>query len=507
MQHCPGKWHKAPDALSRNPTALEITDTKNAVMDIARNDPSSDEVTTTEQCEARVHAIQQSVINSINDDDALVTLDHIRSHGKSDKSYNILIKTIENGFPNTRHGTPPEIRDYWGVRDRLSTKDNVILMDSRIVIPTPLRKTILRSLHSAHQGITGMKARANQSVYWPGMNAMIRNFRFGCLTCTKYAPSQTKEPMISSPAPQYPFQHICADYFVLGNHCYLSVVDRFSGWISIFHYPPHRSITKELINSCRGLFTSYGAPEEFDSDGGPQFTSSEFQNFLTDWGIKHRKSSASYPQSNGRAELGVKTAKRIIRDSTSPDGSLNNNKAAQAILQYRNTPLQNIDLSPAQILLHRQLRDHVPTNPQHYGPHPQWIISAGEREQKLANRHHIIIDKYNNTSRQLPPLSVGTTVVIQSQVPNKPRHWNRTGRIVEILPYRQYKIRVDGSGRVTIQTDDLYDLASSFNLRRSCHSHQQFPPAEREMKTLETLGVIMQELLKTLRWKYNQVIM
>ena len=40
--------------------------------------------------------------------------------------------------------------------------------------------------------------------------------------------------------------------------------------------------------------------------------STAFQNFLTKWGVTHRLSSAEYPESNGRTEMGVKTAKRIM---------------------------------------------------------------------------------------------------------------------------------------------------------------------------------------------------
>ena len=78
-------------------------------------------------------------------------------------------------------------------------------------------------------------------------------------------------------------------------------------------------------------------PEEIASDGGPQFKSSEFKNFLKSWGIRHRLSSAEYPQSNGRAELAVKTAKHIILNNT-VCGSLVTDKAARAILQYRIRP-------------------------------------------------------------------------------------------------------------------------------------------------------------------------
>jgi len=54
---------------------------------------------------------------------------------------------------------------------------------------------------------------------------------------------------------------------------------------------------------------------------------------------------AEYPQSNGRAELAMKTAKRNILEKTTR-GSLNSDKAACVLLQYRNTPIQSFGLSP-----------------------------------------------------------------------------------------------------------------------------------------------------------------
>ena len=47
------------------------------------------------------------------------------------------------------------------------------LYKERILIPPALREEILSALHSAHQGITSMTARANISVFWPGITAHI----------------------------------------------------------------------------------------------------------------------------------------------------------------------------------------------------------------------------------------------------------------------------------------------------------------------------------------------
>ena len=94
----------------------------------------------------------------------------------------------------------------------------------------------------------------------------------------------------------------------------------------------------------------YGAPTELATDGGQPFPSHDIRQFLRNWGVKWRQSSAYYPQSNGRAELAVKMAKRILQNNTSSTGDLNTDNVARALLQYRNTPIQQLNVSPAQLL-------------------------------------------------------------------------------------------------------------------------------------------------------------
>ena len=228
---------------------------------------------------------------------------------------------------------------------------------------------------------------------------------------------------------------------------YLTIVDRFSEWICLYSFKANEVNSATLQKIFRDLFVAYRVSEELSSDGGPQFMSKSFQDFLKLWGVKHRLSSVAFPQSNGRAEVAVKTAKRIIHNSTSPDGSLDNDKAARGILQYRNTPLPDINLSPAQVLLHRQLRDSIPAHPANYHPHKEWVLTAEEREKHLSKHNHILIQKHDAKAHELTPITLGTNVVVQG----KDKKWDRTGHIVEVLPNRQYRIRMFHSGRVTLR--------------------------------------------------------
>ena len=136
----------------------------------------------------------------------------------------------------------------------------------------------------------------------------------------------------------------------------------------------------------RQLFQTYSAREEHRTNGGPPFPSSIFQEFLRTWCVKHRLSSVTYPQSNGRAELMVKTAKKIVNGNTGLQGSLDNDNVAQAILQDQNTPIQSIGLSLVQLLL----RDSIPAQPILYKPHPEWVVAAQCRKEIF---HHCNANK------------------------------------------------------------------------------------------------------------------
>ena len=96
------------------------------------------------------------------------------------------------------------------------------------------------------------------------------------------------------------------------------------------------------------------------SDGGPQYTAAETQEFLSRLGVRHRISSVRFPHSNQKAERSVGAAKRLLRDSVRPSGDIDTASLVRGLLQLRNTPDQDTGLSPAQLLLGRNLCDFLP---------------------------------------------------------------------------------------------------------------------------------------------------
>ena len=139
---------------------------------------------------------------------------------------------------------------------RLCTHGKLIIMNNQIVITTTLYAKIIKTLHSGHHGVSSMIACTNTTIY-----KEVRDTRFTCHLCNETY-SQQKEPfMLTPPASLF------SDYFELAIHCYLAVTGRFSGWLNIYHFPPHKTIAATLITICQGIFILYVVPEELKADG------------------------------------------------------------------------------------------------------------------------------------------------------------------------------------------------------------------------------------------------
>ena len=116
---------------------------------------------------------------------------------------------------------------------------------------------------------------------------------------------------------------------------------------------------------------------------------------------------------------------------------------------HQNTPLQDVNISPAVMLFGRAIKDHLPSSPNKI--RVEWKKIAEMREDALAKRHIRNVEKYNYQSRELQPLCVGDAVILQNQYGNSPRRWHKTGTIVEVGTNRQYQVKVDGSNRITLR--------------------------------------------------------
>ena len=120
-------------------------------------------------------------------------------------------------------------------------------------------------------------------------------------------------------------------------------------------------------------------------------------------------------------------------------------------MQYRKTPLQDINLSPAQIIFGRQLKDFMPVIPGKYQPCREWGLLQEDRDRALARRLASDGSRLERDTRQLSTIPVGTSVAIQNQMGRCPNKWDKTGVVVENQPFSKVLVQVDGSRRITVR--------------------------------------------------------
>ena len=100
-----------------------------------------------------------------------------------------------------------------------------------------------------------------------------------------------------------------------------------------------------FLRATKEHLARHGVPVTVHSDGGPQFSSQEFQTFDKEWEFEHTMSSPYSSHSNKRAESAVKIAKRLFKRSADP---------YMALLEWRNTPTIDMGSMPSQRLSSRR---------------------------------------------------------------------------------------------------------------------------------------------------------
>ena len=234
----------------------------------------------------------------------VVTMDRLEEACRQSNIYNLLHQSVEQGVPDSIQAWDLQLKPYFWSRHGLSTLGNVVLHYDRPVIPASLRQEVMEHLHASHGCANAMFQRACSTVYWPSYRHDINAFQSACSTCVKIAPSNPDMPP-SSPldTPEYPFQSVCADFFSFAARNYLIIVDRYSNFLSVLKL--QRDDSPNLIKALRDYFSHFGICMTISTDGASVFTSAQTTDFLRRWGVNQRISSAYFPRSNKRAEVGV----------------------------------------------------------------------------------------------------------------------------------------------------------------------------------------------------------
>ena len=96
-----------------------------------------------------------------------------------------------------------ELKLFRKVKDVLTVSDNsdIVLKNSRIVVPTVLHEKAISLAYEGHQGLVKTKRLLRETVWFPGIDHPAKTIET-CLTCQANSPDN---PLQTSPLPPAPW--------------------------------------------------------------------------------------------------------------------------------------------------------------------------------------------------------------------------------------------------------------------------------------------------------------
>lgn len=303
----------------------------------------------------------------------------------------------------TREGWPPKrgsedihgdttVEIFRKLAVSLSTAHGCLLYGSRVVIPPSLQPQVLQLLHLGHFGMQRMKQLARTAVYWPRIDADIRELCQKCTTCAEHQSTPSKLANHPWMVPEKPWSRIHIDHAInfLGTN-WLVLTDAYSKYPCI--HPTSSTSTKSTTELLEQDFAHFGYPHTIVSDNASSFVSEEFQMWCRERGITHLTGAPYHPATNGAAERLVQTFKQALSKSSLPPRTA----LQEFLMQYRRTPLAE-GYSPSELLNGRQIRTKIDA----LLPSPAHMAQG--RQAKLAAQSQ----GKENPERVTPIYSVGT---------------------------------------------------------------------------------------------------
>jgi transposase InsO family protein len=205
--------------------------------------------------------------------------------------------------------------DITGTRSRPRAHTQI-----RLCIPKTERSRLMHEYHhgAAHPGIIHMYDTMREKVWWPSMKKDIYKYVSGCHQCQTHKRDKVHTLTRPMSVPTRPWSHIAIDHVGplptsnRGNKHIFVITDRFTRYAEAVAVTDTsaRTSAEALVEyiMCR-----YGVFDVLLSDRGPAFTSELFSHMLKAFGIKHLRTTAFHPKSNGGVERFNKTLKRTLK--------------------------------------------------------------------------------------------------------------------------------------------------------------------------------------------------
>lgn len=258
-----------------------------------------------------------------------------------------------------QHRQDPDVQPFISVSQELYIADGVVFRLAQIVIPRSLQRKVIKAAHSqGHLGMTKLKQMMREKYWFPKMNSMIENIAKECFECQVTTKQSRREPVKIVKTPDEPWDTIAIDFGgpYGDGHYNLVAIDKRTRYAEVerVYSTSAKATTRKLLK----IFSTHGIPRVVESDNGPPFNSTEFQQFTEENGIKHHRITPLHPQANGEAESFMRLLNKTeqIANITGEDSE---RAISKMLIGYNSTPHPATQTSPYRALMNRDVRTKI----------------------------------------------------------------------------------------------------------------------------------------------------
>lgn len=227
------------------------------------------------------------------------------------------------------------------------------------MIRRSLRCQVVNLAHESHRGIVATKKKLREKIWFPGLDHLVEDTIATCHLCQVTGAPAKQEPLQMSELPRAVWTTLAADFFGpldTGNYL-LVIIDEYSRFPIV--RPVSSTSAMATLPIMDDIFAAWGSPETLKTDNGPPFSGEDFRRFMTYLGVRHRKVTPLWPQTNGMVERFMGNIKKAVQRAKLSQISLGQ-ALCQMLRDYRNTPHSSTGKCPAELVLRRVSRTRLP---------------------------------------------------------------------------------------------------------------------------------------------------
>ncbi|XP_078503469.1 uncharacterized protein LOC144762184 [Lissotriton helveticus] len=212
-----------------------------------------------------------------------------------------VVNYLKSGWPKEKNVTGL-FQTFVKVADELTVEDGILMRCGRLIPPESLRKRLVDGAHEGHLGKTFTKRRLRDVFWWPQMDVCVDSLIDNCVICKSSDKSHKvrSPPMEPVQLPERAWEKIGVDlvgpFYLLPSCSRFAIVaiDYYSKWPEIRFVSEASSAS--VISFLKDIFLREGFPSVVMTDNGVQFVSCEFESFLKQGGVTHKKVPFTTPR-------------------------------------------------------------------------------------------------------------------------------------------------------------------------------------------------------------------